>query len=138
MSEEPTKLPEEEKLTIVEAETTTTEPETTEPRRDWRQNFNVKEEKDVETIDRLTIKAGINEYKGNLLVFLAKVTDKNFSRTFFSMPAYVWEKAIPILQEITPRIAEVEKQTMKENLAKELARLKELGIDINEVVSMVK
>jgi hypothetical protein len=124
----------------------TTEPETAEEtektekpvRKTWIQNFSVKEVEDIETVDRLTIKAGINEYKGSMLVFLAKVTDKEFSRQFFSMPAYVWEKALPILQKYIPRIAEAEKNMMAVNVTKELERLKELGIDISTILKKVQ
>jgi hypothetical protein len=120
--------------------TETAEPEATEeerPQKTWYENFSVKECKDVETIDRLTVKVGINEYKGSHLVFIAKVTDKEFSRQFFSMPAYVWEKAIVELQKVIPKVAEVEKQTMTANIEKELARLKELGIDITAIAQKV-
>lgn len=104
----------------------------------WIENFNVKECEDVETIDRLTVKVGINEYKGQMLVFMAKVTDKEFSRQFFSMPAYVWEKAIPRLLKLTPKIADVEKAVMTDAVTKELQRLKDLGVDISTLLKSVQ
>jgi hypothetical protein len=138
---EPTTLPEGEIQDVegIDADAVAETPETPQkPQKTWAENFNVKEQETIETVDRLKIVVGINEYKGSHLVFMAKVTDKEFSRQFFSLPAYVWEKAIPILQKHLPKIAEVEKQTMKESVAKELQRLKELGIDINELVAQVK
>jgi len=115
-----------------------TEPEEEKVVKTWLENFSVRECEDIETVDRLTIKAGINEYKGQHLVFLAKVTDKDFSRQFFSMPAYVWEKAIPVLQRMTPKIAEVEKATMANAVKAELERLKALGVDINAILASVQ
>lgn len=115
----------------------TTEKTESKPRKTWIENFGVKEVVDVEEIDRLTVKVGVNEYKGNHLVFIAKVTDKEFSRQFFSMPAYLWEKAIIELQKVIPKVAQVEKQTMSTNIEKELLRLKELGIDIGAIARKV-
>ena len=120
-------------------QTITTVPEQTEepkesPRRDWKSYKGVVECTPIDTVDRLTIYAGVNEYKGNHLVFLAKVTDKDFQRAFFSMPAYVWEKAIPILQNYVSRIAEIEKKAMAQAVLNELKRLQELGIDVKSLV----
>jgi hypothetical protein len=124
-----------EETAVTDEETEAVEEE--KPKKDWVENFSVKKQVDIETIDRLTVKVGINEYKGNTLVFIAKVTDKNFSRQFFSMPAYVWQKALEELKKIIPDVAEVEKQTMTVNIEKELARLKELGIDITAIAQKV-
>ena len=125
-----------EEVTVTVEPVAEEKPKRENPRITWRKNFNVQKEVDIATVDRLTIKAGINQYKGNTLVFLAKVTDKDFSRQFFSMPAWVWEKAIEVLKTIIPEVAEVEKKAMAEAVAKELARLKELGIDISTVVDL--
>lgn len=136
--------PEEEIEDVEETETeeteTTEEPAVqaeTSSKPSWVENFSVKEKTDIEEVARLKIVAGVNEYKGQHLVFLAKVTDKDFSRQFFSMPAYVWEKAIPILQKYIPQIAEIEKKSMVANMAKELTRLKELGINIQDVLKAI-
>lgn len=104
----------------------------------WRDNFNVKESTNIETVDRLTIVAGVNEYKGQHLIFLAKVTDKNFSRQFFGMPATLWQQAIPAIQKYIPKLAEIEKKSMVESVQKELQRLAELGIDISSLVKKVQ
>jgi len=50
------------------------------------------------------------------------------------MPAYVWEKAIPTLQNYVSRIAEIEKKAMAEAVLNELKRLQELGIDVKSIV----
>jgi len=109
-----------------------------EVQKSWKENFNVKEMTEIETVDRLRVIAGVNEYKGNFLVFLAKVTDKDFSRQFYSMPAYVWQKALPIIQNYTLSIADVEKKAMADAVLKELQKLKELGIDIGELAKRVQ
>jgi len=70
-------------------------------------------------------------------VFLAKVTEKDFQRSFFSMPAYVWEKALPILQNYVRRIGEIEKKAMADQVLKELKRLQELGIDVKSLVQQL-
>lgn len=103
----------------------------------WRDKFNVKQEAVIETVDRMSIIVGVNEYKGNYLVFLAKATSPNFARQFLSMPAYVWDKAIPALQKFVGSIAEVEKKAMADAVLTELKRLKDLGIDIKALASQV-
>lgn len=128
-----------EATTSASEQTITTVPEKAEEpkesaRRDWKSYKGVVECTPIDTVDRLTIYAGVNEYKGNHLVFLAKVTDKDFQRAFFSMPAYVWEKAIPILQNYVSRIAEIEKKAMAQAVLNELKRLQELGIDVKSLV----
>ena len=106
-------------------------------RRNWKEYKGVVECTPVDTVDRLTIYAGVNEYKGNHLVFLAKVTEKEFQRAFFSMPAYVWEKALPILQTYVKRIGEIEKKAMANAVLAELKRLQELGIDVKSLVNQL-
>jgi len=131
---EPEERPEEEAEEGAETEQPTEEAPT---KKNWKENFNVKEMTEIETIERLRIIAGVNEYKGNYLVFLAKVTDKDFSRHFFSMPAWVWNKALPVLQKHALGIAEVEKKAMADAVLAELKRLKELGIDVGALVGQV-
>ena len=115
----------------------TTETKTDNSRRNWKEYKGVVECTPIDTVDRLTIYAGVNEYKGNHLVFIAKVTDKDFQRAFFSMPAYVWEKAIPVLQNYVKRIGEIEKKAMAEAVLKELKRLQELGIDVKSLINQL-
>jgi len=123
------------------AENEATEPETEQEtgnaRRNWREYKGVVEATPIDTVDRLTIYVGVNEYKGNHLIFVAKVTDKDFQRSFFSMPAYVWEKAIPVLQNYVKRIGEIEKKAMAEAVLKELKRLQELGIDVKSLINQL-
>ena len=130
----------EETQEIVSTATETPETETKpkNPRLNWKENFNVKEMTEIDKVDRLRIIAGVNEYKGQHLIFVSKVTDKDFSRQFFSMPAWVWEKTIPVIKQYIPKIAEIEKQAMAEAVAKELQRLKEMGIDIGEILKRVQ
>lgn len=120
---------------------TETTPETVKPTQStralWRDKFGVKEEQIIEEIERIKIVAGVNEYKGNYLVFLAKETSPNYARQFFSMPAYVWEKAIVSLKGFASRIAEIEKKAMAEAVLVEMRRLKELGIDVQALASKV-
>jgi len=127
-AEEPSQLEEEEES---EAE------EEAKPRKDWKENFHVIQMEEIETVDRLKIVTGVNEYKGVHVVFLAKVTDKNFSRQFFSMPAWVWNKALPIVQKQAASIAEVEKAAMIKAVTAELKRLQELGIDVSAVLKQI-
>jgi len=130
---EPTDEPEEN----IEEPTETAEATQERKRKTWNENFNVKEMSEIETVDRLRVITGVNEYKGNFLVFLAKVTDKEFSRQFFSMPAYVWQKALPLIDKYTKSIAEVEKKSMANAVLVELKRLKELGIDTDALLKQV-
>ena len=106
-------------------------------RKSWREFKSVKEATEIDKVERLSVYAGVNEYKGTHLVFMAKVTDKDYQRAFFGMPAYVWEKALPILAEYVGRIAEIEKTAMADAVIVELKRLKELGIDVAGLVEKV-
>ena len=121
-------LPEEEKAT----EEAPTEEATAEKptRKDWKAFKNVVEATEIDKVDRLSIYAGVNEYKGTHLVFVAKVTDKDYQKAFFGMPAFVWEKALPVLKKLVGRIGDIEKKAMAEAVLVELKRLKELGIDV--------
>jgi len=131
---QPTASATEQTITTVPKET---EESKTSSRSNWKEYKGVVECTPIDTVDRLTIYAGVNEYKGNHLVFIAKVTDKDFQRAFFSMPAYVWEKAIPILQNYVSRIAEIEKKAMAEQVLNELKRLQELGIDVKSLIQQL-
>ena len=99
-------------------------------RKSWRAFKSVVEATEVDKVERLSVFAGVNEYKGTHLVFVAKITDKEYQKAFFGMPAYVWEKALPILKKYVGRIADIEKKAMAEAVLIELKRLKELGIDV--------
>jgi hypothetical protein len=105
--------------------------------RPWTEFKNVVEHTTIDVVDRLSIVAGVNKYKGNYMIFLAKITDKNFQRSFFSMPAYVWSKAIPIIQGYVDKIGEIEKQEIAKQVLEELKRLKEMGIDVKVLAQQV-
>ena len=124
----------------VEAETEEPTEATEEPaskRKSWREFKGVVEATEIDKLERLSIFAGVNEYKGTHLVFMAKVTDKDYQRAFFGMPAYVWEKAIPMLQKYVKNIAKIEKKAMADAVLVELKRLKELGIDVAGLIEKV-
>lgn len=106
-------------------------------RKSWREFKNVKEASEIDKLERLSVYAGVNEYKGSHLVFMAKVTDKDYQRAFFGMPAYMWEKAIPVLQKYVKNIAKIEKKAMADAVLVELKRLKELGIDVAGLIEKV-
>ena len=106
-------------------------------RRSWQEFKNVIEYETVGELDRLKICVGAHQYKGNHLVFVAKVTEKDFARSFFSMPAYMWEKALPILQKYVNNIAEIEKKAMEQAVIAELKRLQELGIDVKALANKI-
>jgi hypothetical protein len=125
------------KRDVTEETDVTEENETTSSRIAWKEFKNVKESSLIDTVDRLQIVAGVNEYKGNHYVFIAKVTDKDFQRSFFSLPAYVWQKAIPVIQDYTQRIAEIEKKAMEQQVLEELKRLKEMGIDVKALAQQL-
>lgn len=124
---------------VAEAPADVSEPEEAQAskKKNWVAYKGVIESAVIDTVDRLDIVAGVNEYKGNHYVFLAKVTDKEFQRAFFNMPAYVWQKALPILSGYVDRMAEIEKQAMAEAVISELKRLKELGIDIKAIAEQI-
>jgi hypothetical protein len=103
----------------------------------WKEFKGVIESEVIDTIDRLQIVAGVNEYKGNHYVFIGKVTDADFQKAFFSLPAYVWAKAVPILNKYVGSISEIEKKSMTQAVLIELKRLKELGIDVSEIAKQV-
>jgi len=106
-------------------------------RKKWTEFKGVIESTTIDEVDRLKIVAGVNEYKGNHYVFLGKVTEADFQRAFFSMPAYVWQKALPILSDYAQRIGVIEKQAMAKAVLDELKRLKELGIDIKAITDQL-
>ena len=107
------------------------------PRRNWKEYKGVIEYEPVGELDRLKICVGVNRYKGNHLVFVTKVTDKDFARSFFAMPAYMWEKALPTIQKYVNNIAEIERKAMEQAVIKELKRLQELGIDVKSLVNQL-
>jgi len=130
---------------VVQTETTTVIPteggeqaEGAPAPKNWRENFTVREDTTVETVERLSVIVGANEYKGQTLVFIAKVTDKNFSRQFFSMPSWVWDKAIPIIQGYSARVGEIEKKAMAQRALAELKRLQELGVDVKGLLEKLE
>lgn len=107
-------------------------------RKNWVENYNVKKQIKVDTINRLNIIVGVNEYKGQINVFMAKVTEGDFCKQFTALPAYIWEKTIPALQEVIPEVAEVERAVMTEKAKKELKRLDELGVDVKALLKSFK
>jgi len=110
--------------------------EASEPkRRNWREFKNVVEYETVGELDRLKICVGVNQYKGNHLVFITKVTDRDFARSFFAMPAHMWQKALPIIQKYVENIAEIERKAMEQAVIAELKRLQELGIDVKALIN---
>jgi len=100
----------------------------------WKENYGVKELKEIMTVDRLKLYVGVNEYKGELRIFVAKVSDKDFCRQFFAMPASVWQKAIPTINEMIGKVSEIEKQIMIEKFREEVERLKSMGIDVTQII----
>jgi arabinogalactan endo-1,4-beta-galactosidase len=138
MAKDEISTPDVEDIEETGAEVESTEKVPEKPKITWTENFHVKADVKVDTVDRLEIHVGVNEYKGSTLVFLAKVTDQNFSRQFFSMPAYLWEKTIAELQKVLPDVAKIEKASMVSAAAAELKRLKELGIDIDAILAAAK
>lgn len=120
--------------TIVQESTNSTEEKTPE-RRNWREFKNVVEYETVGELDRLKICVGVNQYKGNHLVFITKVTDRDFARSFFAMPAHMWKKALPVIQKYVENIAEIEKKAMEQAVIAELKRLQELGIDVKALIN---
>ena len=100
----------------------------------WKENYNVKELKEIVEIDRLKLYVGINEYKGELRVFVAKVSDKDFCRQFFAMPASVWDKTVPVIAEMSSKVSEIEKQLILQKFREEVERLKAMGIDVTQAL----
>ena len=109
--------------------------EKTPERRNWREFKNVVEYETVGELDRLKICVGVNQYKGNHLVFITKVTDRDFARSFFAMPAHMWQKALPLIQKYVENIAEIERKAMEQAVIQELKRLQELGIDVKALIN---
>ena len=105
--------------------------------KDWKEYFNVKESTKVDTVDRLDIMVGVNEYKGQTAIFMCKVTDRGRCQAFNPLPAYLWEKAIPIINGYSKRIKEIELESMTDNVTKELERLKALGVDVSALIKKV-
>jgi len=106
-------------------------------RKAWTDFRSVKEKTVVDSFERLDIVAGVCEEKGSYLVFLAKATGENYARVFFSMPAHIWSKALPVLDKYAKSTGEIERKSMAEAVINELKRLKELGIDIADLVKKV-
>ena len=117
---------------------TTPAPEKEKPKvRDWREYFNVSEDTKVDTVNRLDIMVGVNQYKGQTAIFMCKVTDRGRCQNFNPLPPYLWEKAIPIINDYVGRIAEIEKQAMVDSVKEELERLKSLGVDVSALIKEV-
>ena len=111
--------------------------ETESEAKDWKEYFNVREVTKIDTVDRLDIMVGVNEYKGQTAIFMCKVTDRGRCQAFNPLPAYLWEKAIPVLQGYGKRIKEIELKSMEDNVTKELLRLKSLGVDVSSLIKKV-
>jgi hypothetical protein len=122
------------KRDVAEADVTEeTEPTT----QDWKSFKGVVESTVIDTIDRLQIVAGVNQYKGNYYVFIAKVTDKNFQRSFFMMPALTWQKALPVISGYVNKIGEIERKALAQQALEELKRLQALGIDVKTLAQQL-
>lgn len=105
--------------------------------RDWKKYFNVRESTKVDTVNRLDIMVGVNEYKGQTAIFMCKITDRGRCQSFNPLPPYLWEKAVPVISGYIERIGEIERKAMVADVTKELERLKALGVDISALVDKV-
>jgi len=104
---------------------------------DWRSFKGVVEHTVIDVIDRLQVVAGVNQYKGNYYVFVAKITDKNFQRSFFMLPALTWQKTLPVLSNYINKIGEIERKALAQQALEELKRLQALGIDVKALVQQL-
>jgi len=116
----------------------TEEDKATQEAKDWREYFNVTESTKIDTVDRLDIMVGVNQYKGQTAIFMCKVTDRGRAQSFSPLPAYLWEKALPVIGGYIKRIGELERKAMVDNVVKELERLKALGVDVKDLLKQVK
>jgi len=112
--------------------------QSTQETKDWKDYFNVKEATKIDTVDRLDIMVGVNEYKGQTAIFMCKITDRGRAQSFSPLPAYLWEKALPIIGGYIKRIGEIERRAMVDSVVKELERLKALGVDVKDILKQVK
>lgn len=130
MSDVPKRDVETQTVTPVPAPTPEQKTEAKAERKTWRQSFNVKEDTVIDKFDSFEVACGINEYEGTYQVFIAKATSPTYTRQFFAMPAWVWQKTLAEIGKYAERIGAVEKKAMADAVIAELKRLKELGVDI--------
>jgi len=107
-------------------------------RSDWRETFGVKNDVLIDTIDRLEIRVGVNFYKNQYQLFIAKVTDKGFLRQFYALPSWVWEKILPTLRLKLDEIKDIEREDMTRKVLSEIEKLKTMGVDVEELLRKVK
>jgi len=107
-------------------------------RSDWRETFGVRSDVLIDVVDRLEIRVGVNYYKNQYQLFIAKVTDKGFLRQFYALPSWIWEKIIPTLELKLEEIKDIEREDMTKKVLSEIEKLKAMGVDVEELLRKVE
>jgi len=102
--------------------------------RNWMERFNVKSDVHIDTIDRLEIHVGVNYYDGNYNIYVAKVTESGFCKSFYALPTAIWKKLLPYINKFTEEVSRIELEDRKAKILEEIEKLKQLGVDISKLV----
>ena len=86
----------------------------------------------------LKLVAGVNCYKGQYQVFVAKVSDKGYVRSMMALPPELWPKVVEAVTALMEKAREIERQDLIARYAEELKRLKEKGVSPEEVLRRVE
>jgi len=100
----------------------------------WKERFNVKTSQLIDTIDRLQIHVGVNYYDGSYNIFVAKVTESGYCKSFYALPTSLWNKILPLLQKYINEVSRIELEDRKAKILEEIEKLKQLGVDISKLV----
>ena len=102
--------------------------------RDWVKSMGVRTHRELADLKGLKLVAGVNCYKGQYQVFVAKVSDKGYVRSMMALPPELWPKVIEAVQELMEKAKEIERRDLIAKYAAELRKLKEMGVSLEEIV----
>lgn len=112
---------------------------TTKARPNWVEALNVIEKKFVGLDERLEIYVGLNKNpKGRHNIFIAKVTDTGYVRTFCPIPLPLTDKVISAINEMREKVSEIEKLEALAEAKKVLNVLKQYGLDEKQILELLK
>ena len=107
--------------------------------RDWTEALGVIESKIVGAHGNLAVYVGMNrDRNGQLNVFIAKVTETGFVRTFCPIPLSLLPRIVEALQSYKERAGELEKEAMIKEAAKYLRTLAQYGISLKDIERLIK
>jgi len=109
------------------------------PVRDWTEALGVIESRVIGAHGNLAVYVGMNrDRNGQLNVFIAKVTDTGFVRTFCPIPLSLLPRIVEALSGYKDRAGELEREAMLKEAAKYIRMLSQYGISLKDIEKLIK